>query len=207
MKAKIIDFDNKNCGELTLNKDVFGCEVRSDIVKRVAQWQLDKKRSGNHKTKVISEISGTTKKPHKQKGTGNARHGSLRSNIHRGGATVFGPVVRDHSHSLQKKVRKLALKMVVSQKLKEKKLIILSDYKVESHKTKDLLLKLNKLGLVDALFAGVKHDEDGKNFNLAHKNISGVSSIPVEGLNVLDVLRKDFLVLSQNAVKILEERL
>jgi len=207
VKVKIIDLDNVECGEITLKKEIFACEIRADLIKRVVQWQLDKKRSGNHKTKVIGEVSGTTKKPYKQKGTGNARHGSLRSNIHRGGACVFGPVVRDHSHSLQKKVRSLALKMTLSQKLKEKKLLVVKDYQVKTHKTKDLLSKLAKIGLESALFVGVDSGDKGKNFNLAHRNVANVSSIPSVGLNVLDILKKDFLVMSQDAVKQLESRL
>lgn len=207
MKLKIIDFDNKSTGEITLSKDVFGCELKADVIHRVVQWQLDKRRSGCHKTKVVSEISGTTKKPYKQKGTGNARHGSLRSNIHRGGAVVFGPVVRDHGYSIQKKVRKLALKMVLSQKVKEKRLVVVDGYKLNSHKTKNLAGKLTKLGYNNALFLGVERSEENKNFLLACGNIKNLFALSVEGMNVYDILRKEFLVIDQNSLKKIEERL
>lgn len=207
VKLKVIDLDNKAIGEVALNKEIFGCEVRSDILHRVVLWQLDKRRSGNHNTKVISEVSGTTKKPYKQKGTGNARHGSLRSNIHRGGAVVFGPVVRDHGYSLQKKLRKLALRMALSQKMKEKKLIIVDNYKLKSHKTKDLAGKLAKLGYNDALFLGVEETQENKNFCLAYRNIKNISSLPVRAMNVYDILRNEYLFIDQESLKEIEERL
>src|SRR5688572_10995848 len=114
MKAKVFTIDNKESGEVTLNADIFGAAKRPDILARVVNWQLAKRRSGTHKTKGISEISGTTKKPHAQKGTGRARQGSLRSPHMRGGAVIFGPVVRDHGFSLPKKVRQLGLKVALS---------------------------------------------------------------------------------------------
>src|SRR5262245_49107553 len=114
MKAQVLTLDNKAAGDIELNGDVFGLTVRADLLDRAVQWQRAKKQAGTHKTKTISEISGTTKKPHKQKGTGSARQGSLRSPQMRGGATIFGPVVRSHAYSLPKKVRKLALKHALS---------------------------------------------------------------------------------------------
>ncbi len=206
MKLKVIDFDNKSVGEVALKKDIFACEVKPSVLSRVIQWQLDKRRSGNHKTKVISEISGTTKKPYKQKGTGNARHGSLRTNIHRGGAVVFGPVVRDHGYSVQKKVRALALKMALSQKLKDKKIVIVDSYKLKTNKTKDLAGKLSKLGYNSALFLGVDNVEENKNFLLASRNIAKFDLLPVEAMNVYDILQKDFLVIDQESLKKIEER-
>jgi large subunit ribosomal protein L4 len=207
VKLNIIDFDNNSVGEVSISKDIFGCEIRSDVMYRVVQWQLDKRRSGNHKTKAISEISGTTKKPYKQKGTGRARHGSLRSNIHRGGAIIFGPLVRDHGYSIQKKVRKAALKMALSQKVKDKKLIVIKDYKIKSHKTKELSSKLSKLGYNDALFLGVEPNENNKNFLMAYRNIKNLSALSVEGANVYDILKYDHLIIDQDSLKKIEERL
>ena len=116
MKLTVRNLDNQEVGDIELADEVFGLPVRRDILARVVNWQLAKRRAGTHKTKGISEIQGTTKKPYKQKGTGRARQGSLRSPQFRGGATIFGPVVRSHEFSLQKKVRKLGLKTALSAK-------------------------------------------------------------------------------------------
>src|ERR1041384_2118566 len=155
MKLKITDIDSKAHGEIDLAdevfKDIFGRAVRRDLLARCVNWQLAKRRSGNHKTKEIGDISGTTKKPYSQKGTGNARQGSLRSPQFRGGATIFGPVVRSHAHDLTKKVRKLALKTALSSKVKDGKLIIWNGTTGATGKTKDLTAKLKTLGLKSLL--------------------------------------------------------
>src|ERR1044072_5848270 len=149
MKLKITDIDSKAHGEIDLAdevyKDIFGRPVRRDILARCVNWQLAKRRSGNHKTKEIGDVSGTTKKPYGQKGTGNARQGSLRSPQFRGGATIFGPAVRSHAHDLNKKVRVLALKTALSAKQKEGKLIVWGETKANG-KTKELAGQLKKLG-------------------------------------------------------------
>ena len=125
MKQDVINFDAKSVGSIELAEGVFGMPVRADILHRMVNWQLAKRRAGTHKTKGISDISGTTKKPFKQKGTGHARQGSLRSPQFRGGATIFGPVVRSHEHELTKKFKKLGLKTALSAKVAEGKLVIL----------------------------------------------------------------------------------
>src|ERR671924_713400 len=109
MKLTVRNLDNKEVGDIELSEEVFGLPVRPDILARVVNWQLAKRRAGTHKTKGISDVSGTTKKPYRQKGTGRARQGSLRSPQFRGGGIVFGPVPRSHAHDLPKKVRKLAM--------------------------------------------------------------------------------------------------
>src|SRR5499425_3618047 len=124
MKCSVVTLDNAPAGEIELDEEVFGLPVRQDILARVVNWQLAKRRAGTHKTKGISDIAGTTKKPYSQKGTGNARQGSLRSPQFRGGATIFGPVPRSHAHDLPKKVRKLALKNALSAKHKDGKLVV-----------------------------------------------------------------------------------
>ena len=168
-------------------------------------WQLAKRRSGNHKTKEIGDISGTTKKPYSQKGTGRARQGSLRSPQFRGGATIFGPVVRSHAHDLTKKVRKLALKTALSAKQKEGKLIVWNGTAGASGKTKDLTAKLKTLGLKSVLVIdGPAVDEK---FALAARNIPNVDVLPQQGANVYDILRRDTLVLTKAAVEHLVERL
>ena len=128
MKQEIKNLDNKVLKQIDLNKSIFGVDVKNEVIQRMIRYQLAKKRSGNHKTKGISEISGTTKKPFKQKGTGSARQGSRRSPQMRGGAVIFGPEVRSHAHKLPKKIRSMALKMALSNKFKEGRLKIVSVY-------------------------------------------------------------------------------
>ena len=204
MKTNVISLDNQTVGEIELADAVFALPVRTDILFRAVNWQLAKRQSGNHKTKGISEISGTTKKPFNQKGGGRARQGSLRSAQFRGGATIFGPVVRSHAHDLPKKVRKLALKTALSAKVADGKLIILDAATATSPKTKDMAATLSKLGLTSVLFI------DGaveSNFALATRNIPSVDVLPQLGANVYDILRRDTLVLTKDAVQALEARL
>ncbi len=209
MKLKVTDIDSKAHGEIDLAdevfKDIFGRAVRRDLLARCVNWQLAKRRSGNHKTKEIGDISGTTKKPYSQKGTGNARQGSLRSPQFRGGATIFGPVVRSHAHDLTKKVRKLALKTALSAKQKEGKLIVWNGTGGASGKTKEIAAKLKTLGISSVLVIdGPAVDEK---FALATRNIPNVDVLPQQGANVYDILRRDTLVLTKAAVEHLVERL
>lgn len=205
MKATIKNLNNDVIGEIELSDDVFALPVRTDILARMVNYQLAKRRAGTHKTKGISEIAGSTKKPWKQKGTGRARQGSIRSPQWRGGATIFGPVVRSHAHSLTKKLRKLALKTALSSKAAEGKLVILETAAAESHKTKLLAASLTKLGLTSALIIdGSNLDE---NFVRASNNIPLIDVLPEQGANVYDILRRDTLVLTRNAVEQLEARL
>lgn len=205
MKAIIKNLNNDEVGEIELSDDVFALPVRTDLLARMVNYQLAKRRAGNHKTKGISEISGSTKRPWRQKGTGRARQGSTRSPQWRGGATIFGPVVRDHAHDLTKKVRKLALKTALSAKASEGKLIVLDSASTDSHKTKELAASLAKLGLSSALIIdGANLNE---NFVRASSNIPLIDVLPEQGANVYDILRRDTLVLTRNAVEQLEARL
>jgi len=205
MKANMITLDNAAAGELELADEVFGVPVRKDILARMVNYQLAKRRAGTHKTKGISDISGTTAKPYKQKGTGRARQGSMRSPQFRGGATIFGPVVRSHAHDLPKKVRRLALKTALSAKQAEGKLIVLKDAALEQPKTKMLVGKLAALGWANALIVGGAEIE--ANFARAASNIPNIDVLPVQGANVYDILRRDTLVLTEAAVQGLEARL
>ncbi|MEA1650458.1 MULTISPECIES: 50S ribosomal protein L4 [Azospirillaceae] len=205
MKTTVKNLKNEQVGEIELDDAVFGLPARADLLARMVNWQLAKRRQGTHKTKGISEISGTTKKPWKQKGTGRARQGSLRSPQFRGGAVIFGPVVRSHEHDLTKKVRKLALKTALSVKAAEGKLVILDDARAETHKTKALVEQFGALGLNSVLIIdGANLDE---NFVRAAGNIPHVDVLPEQGANVYDILRRDTLVLTRNAVEQLEARL
>ena len=205
MKCSVITLDNSPAGEIELDEAVFGLPVRKDILARMVNWQLAKRRAGTHKTKGISDISGTTKKPYKQKGTGRARQGSLRSPQFRGGAVIFGPVVRSHAHDLTKKVRKLALKTALSAKAAEGKLVVLESATSGEHKTKGLAGRLGKLGWDSVLVIdGPVVDE---NFRRAAANLHNVDLLPQQGANVYDILRRDTLVLTRDAVQHLEARL
>ncbi len=205
MKTNVISLDNQTVGEIELADAVFGLPVRTDILFRAVNWQLAKRQSGNHKTKGISEISGTTKKPFNQKGGGRARQGSLRSAQFRGGATIFGPVVRSHAHDLPKKVRKLALKTALSAKVADGKLIVLDTAVAGSPKTKELAARLSKLGWTSVLV--IDGGAVDGNFALATRNIPYVDVLPQMGANVYDILRRDTLVLTKDAVQALEARL
>lgn len=204
MKVTVKNLDAADVGSIELNEAVFGGDVRADLLSRVIHWQLAKRRSGNHKTKGISEIAGTTKKPYKQKGTGRARQGSTRSPQFRGGATIFGPVVRDHGYDLPKKVRKLGLKSALAAKVKDQKLIVIDDAKLTEPKTKALAAHLEKLGITSALFIDGSVDA---NFKKAASNLIGIDVLPQIGANVYDIIRRDTLILTKNAVEALEARL
>ena len=205
MKASVKDLDNKDVGSIDLAEEVFGLPIRRDILARMVHWQLAKRRAGTHKTKGISEVQGTTKKPWRQKGTGRARQGSLRSPQFRGGAVIFGPVVRSHAFDLQKKVRRLALKTALSAKQAEGKLIVLDAATLNEPKTKQLAERFEKLGWSSVLIiGGATLDE---NFARAARNLPQVDVLPQQGANVYDILRRDTLVLTRDAVQHLEARL
>lgn len=206
MKIQVVSLDGKKIGEADVSDELFAqAEIRKDILDRAVQWQLAKRRAGTHASKTISGVSGTTKKPYAQKGSGNARQGSLRSPQFRKGGVIFGPVVRSHAYDLPKKVRQLALKIALSSKAKDGKLIVLEAARTDSHKTKTLVTQLKKLGIQSALII------DGANLDLnfcrAAANIPHVDVLPEQGANVYDILRRDTLVLTRNAIEQLEARL
>ncbi|EDP62456.1 50S ribosomal protein L4 [Thalassobaculum sp.] len=205
MKLEVTNLDAEKTGEIDLDDSIFGLDPRRDILARVVNWQLAKRRSGNHKTKSISEISGTTKKPFRQKGTGRARQGSIRATQFRGGQTVHGPVVRSHAHDLPKKVRKLGLKCALSAKLKSGQLIVLDAASTDEAKTKLLAAKFEKLGWQSVLV--IDGPELNEGFARAARNIPRVDVLPQQGANVYDILRRETLVLTRGAVEHLEARL
>jgi large subunit ribosomal protein L4 len=205
MKIDVVNLDAATVGSVELAEEVFGVAVRRDILARMVNYQLAKRRSGNHKTKQIWEVSGTTKKPYGQKGTGHARQGSLRSAQMRGGGVIFGPVVRSHAHDLNKKVRALALRVALSSKAAEGKLVVLDKALATTPKTKDLALRLLKMNLANALIIG--GTELDTNFALASRNLPFIDVLPQQGANVYDILRRDTLVLTTDAVQALEARL
>ncbi|HEX3861528.1 MAG TPA: 50S ribosomal protein L4 [Stellaceae bacterium] len=205
MKSTVRNLDNQEVGDIELAEGVFGLPIRRDILARVVNWQLAKRRAGTHKAKGISDIRGTTKKPYKQKGTGRARQGSQRSPQFRGGAVIFGPVVRSHEFDLQKKVRRLGLKTALSAKQAEGKLIVIDTARLEEAKTKVLQARFATLGWGSVLIIdGAALDEA---FARAARNLPKVDVLPQQGANVYDILRRDTLVLTRDAVEQLEARL
>ncbi len=205
MKVDVINLDAKNVGSIDLADEIFGAEVRSDLLQRYVEWQRAKQRAGTHKVKVVSEIRGTTAKPWRQKGTGRARAGSLRSTQFRGGATMFGPVVRSHATKLPRKVRKLALRSALSAKQAAGQLVVLEDAKAADSKTKALAERLGKLGWGTALIIDGAEVDAG--FLRAARNIPGIDILPSAGANVYDILHRQTLVLTKDAVSALEARL
>ncbi|MEM7022198.1 MAG: 50S ribosomal protein L4 [Pseudomonadota bacterium] len=205
MEVTIATLDQGEAGTIELSPAVFGQKVRADILHQVVRWQQAKRRQGTHKTKTRGEIRATTAKMYKQKGTGRARHGAATATQFRGGAKPFGPVPRDHGHSLPKKVRRLGLKVALSSKLAEGKLVVLDKASLDEPKTKQLAAAVGKWGWKTALV--IDGEEVDKNFALASRNLVGLQLLPMAGANVADILRRDVLVLTTAAVRGLEARL
>ncbi len=205
MKLSVKTLDNKDAGSIEVSDDVFGLPARPDILARMVRYQLAKRRAGTHDTKEIGEISGGGKKPRPQKGSGRSRQGSTRSPQWRHGAVIFGPTPRSHAFDLPKKVRKLALCTALSAKQAEGKLLVIDSAKVEKAKTKELAKQFAKLGFASVLVI----DGAAVNESFAHaaRNLPGVDVLPQQGANVYDILRRDTLVLTRDAVQSLEARL
>lgn len=205
MQIDVINFDGKAVSKIDLSDSIFGLDPRADILHRVVTWQRANSRAGTHAVKTVSDVAGSGKKAFKQKKTGNARQGE-KYNVHmRGGGVVHGPVVRDHSIDLPKKIRSLGLKMALSSKVKEGALMVIDSEKLPAAKTSVLAKQIKKLGLTSALFVGGA-DLDS-NFKKSAANIENVDMLPSIGLNVLDILRHEKLVLTVDAVSALETRL
>jgi large subunit ribosomal protein L4 len=205
MKLDVIKLDGGTGGSIELSDAIFGIEeIRGDILQRVVTWQLAKRRAGTHKIQVRNEVSRTSKKMYKQKGTGGARHGSRRAAQFVGGAKAHGPVVRSHAFDLPKKVRALALRHALSSKARSGDLMVVDSLALPEAKTAALRTTLGKIGLVNALvIAGPEVDG---NFRLAARNIPNVDVLPNAGLNVYDVLRRRTLVLTKDAVEAINAR-
>lgn len=204
VKASIYSLAGKEVGDLQLNPDIFGIPYRADILARIVRWQLSARRAGTHASKGVSDISGTTKKPWRQKGTGRARHGSLRSPQFRGGAVIFGPQVRSHAHKLPKKIRALGLRVVLSEANRSGALKVYSSLQEVSGKSKDLRA-LGTSAKNKTLYISAGRASDA--FLRAARNLPFLNILSHEGLNVYDVLRHDRVLVEKEAVQALEERL
>ena len=204
LKIKSLNLNNKAGKEIILNEKIFGIIPREDIVARVIRWQLAKKRLGNHSVQTRSQVKMTTAKMYKQKGTGKARHGSGSVSQFRGGGMAHGPVVHSHAHNLNKKVKKLGLKSVLSNKFKSGKLVILETSKNDG-KTSTLKKNLDKMGINNALV--ISGDDVDNKFIRAASNIRNLDILSHKGLNVYDIVKKENLIIIDNALKLVEERL
>lgn len=204
MKVDVLNLDYERISSVELDSSLFDIEARSDILSRVVRWQLAKRRAGTHQTKTISMVSGTGKKSVKQKGSGGARHGSKRGTQFRGGGIVFGPTPRSYEYSLQKKVRKLGLRMAIADKMKSGELVIIEDLNIELLKAKTFLSCSCKNGINSALFVDNVMCDGLTN---AVCNRKGYNVIPQIGLNVYDILKHDRLIVAKNAIDAIEARL
>lgn len=205
MKATVHTLDKATAGDIELADEIFGLPVRKDLLARMVNWQLAKRRAGTHKVKTRAEVKGSSRKLFKQKGTGNARAGNIRVPQRRGGGRAHGPVVREHAHDLTSKVRALALKTALSAKAAGGQLFVLDAAKIDAAKTKALKAKFDAFGWNSVLVIdGQAVDES---FARAARNLPLVDVLPQQGANVYDILRRDTLVLTRDAVAALEARL
>ena len=204
MELKITTLDGKEAGSVKLSDEIFGLDPRQDLIQRCVNWQLAKRQRGTHDVKNRAEVWRTGKKMYKQKGTGSARHGSARINLFRGGGRSFGPTPRSHAHDLPKKVRALALRHALSAKAKDGGIYLVDAISGSDGKTKALRDRFTKLGFDNVLIIGGAEIED--NFRLAARGIPNVDVLPIQGINVYDILRRHKLVLTKDAVDALEAR-
>src|SRR3954453_20800718 len=204
MKLNITTLEGKDAGSVELSDEIFGLEPRKDLIQRCVNWQLAKRQAGSHKTQGRADVWRTGKKMYKQKGTGGARHGSARVPQFRGGGRAFGPVVRSHAHDLPKKVRALALRHALSAKAKDGGLIVIESANLEAAKTKALVGHFSGLGLTNALIIDGAELHNG--FAIGARNIPNIAVLPIQGINVYDILRRHKLVLTKAAVDALEAR-
>ncbi|GAB4163458.1 MAG: 50S ribosomal protein L4 [Rickettsiaceae bacterium] len=205
MKANLVSLENKVVGEVSLTEYIFGLEAREDIVKRVIDWQMAKARSGTHAVKTVGEVSGSNKKPFKQKGTGRARQGNIRGVQRRGGGIAHGPQVRSHAIKLQKKVRKLGLRHALSAKLSEGALYFVDSVEMSQPKTSELVKKLASFGA--GKFFVIDGNVVDNNLKLSAASAVNACVVPVIGANVYDIIKSDHVLISKNALPLLEERL
>ena len=206
MKLSVLNLKNKSVGDIDLDSNIFGIKIFPDLIHQYIRYQNAKSRQGSHKTKNRSEVSGRSKKPFSQKGTGNARQGSNKPPNFRGGAVSMGPQNRDYSFSLNKKEKKLALKSALSSKLVDEKVVIIDTFEIKSFKTKELHSDLKQFDYKSALFI---HSESGidKNFKLASANIPKISILNQKGMNVKDLISYDKIFIEQKSINEITKRL
>jgi large subunit ribosomal protein L4 len=205
MKLDVLKLDGKKAGSIELDEALFGLEPRADILHRVVRWQRAKAQAGTHSVLTRAEVSYSTKKIYKQKGTGGARHGSRKAPIFRHGGVVKGPIPRSHAHDLPKQFRALGLRHALSAKAKAGELIILDNITMAEGKTATLAKVAKELGWKRVLIIdGATVDA---NFAQAARNIEGIDVLPTMGANVYDILKRDQLIITKAGIEALEARL
>ena len=206
MKKQVVNLLNKNVSEIEISDSIFGIKVFPDLIHQYIRYQNAKSRQGSHKTKSRSEISGRSKKPFAQKGTGNARQGSSKAPHFRGGATSMGPQNRDHSFSLNKKEKKLAIKCALSNKANKQEIIFLDSLELNDHKTKNLFINMKNFEYKSALFI-YKEDKKNENFKKASSNIPRLAMLSDKGLNVRDLMTFEKIFIDANSIEDITKRL
>lgn len=199
----VLNWDKKKVGSVELASDVFEVPVKEEILQTVVRWQLACRRQGTHKAKTRGEVSGGGKKPFKQKGTGNARQGSTRSPLMPGGGITFGPVPRDYSYVLPKKVKKLGLRTALSQLQQQGRLMVVDSMKSADGKTKELAKRLKSIGAEKAVLIDASLDSG---FDRATRNIRNVRYYSVDGMNVYDLLKFGAAIITKDSVGKIVER-
>lgn len=206
MKKDLVNLENKKIKDLEINEDIFCQKVFPDIIHNYIRYQNAKARQGSHKTKTRSEVNGRSKKPFSQKGTGNARQGSSKPPHFRGGATSMGPVNRDHSFSLNKKEKLLALKSALSSKMLQNNIVFIESLELDSYKTKSLNKKLDNFNFKSALFV-YSENKINENFIKASSNLPKVSSLNHRGINVKDLITYEKIFIEASSLNKINERL
>jgi large subunit ribosomal protein L4 len=208
MKLQVLDLQGQSVGDVELDDMVFGIVPRKDCMSAVVRWQLAKRQAGTHACKGRSDVSRTSKKLYRQKGTGNARHGARTANIFRGGGVIFGPTPLSHAFKLNKKFRELALRSLLSLKYNEKNLIILNSLEMSEGKTSALKKNLATLGINSGLFIDVAgNSAQHENFKRAASNLHKIDLLLDCGLNVYDGLQHEKMVMTMSALESVQKRL
>jgi len=203
MQIDVVDMEGKRIGQVELADEVFGCKVREHLLWEVVKAQRAARRAGTHSTRTRQFVRGGGKKPYRQKGTGNARQGSIRSPNFVGGGKVFGPHPRDYEYTVPRKVRKAALASALSLRAQEKKLVIVDSLMLETPKTKRMASVLKALGVESAVLVDKK---DNETLTKSVRNMPTFVCLPPEGLNVYDILMHKSLVMTKDVVKAVEAR-
>jgi large subunit ribosomal protein L4 len=205
MKIDIVNTSGKKVGSLDLDDAVWAADINEHLLWEVVKWQRAKRRSGSASTRTVAEVRGTGKKPYRQKGTGNARQGSMRSHQMVGGGRAFGPKPRDYEYSIPRKVKKGALRSALSLRVKEQKLVVLESFTLKKPKTSDVVKALDALGAADT--ALIVDSAENQALARGARNLTFAKWIAPEGLNVYDVLNHDLLVVTSEAAKKIEASL
>ncbi len=202
-KVNIINLKGEKVKDLTINDSIWKVEENDLVLKKAIKLQMDSLRQGSADTKDRSEVSGGGRKPYRQKGTGNARQGSIRAPHYTGGGVVFGPTPRSYSFKMNRKERRLALKTALTEKLAEKKLVVVESLELASTKTKDAVALLETLKLTGKVLFVSSHDAE--KLYLATRNLGNVAVIMADEMNVYDIVNADVLVMDNDAVAYVEE--